>query len=356
MRTVLPAFLAVAILGGAVLLLWLPAAARDVPTPRVDRVDYANPDAQRTVPPGAGAGKRATGIAAQLKGATETETLGNIARWLGRNLRRDPAAAKAWRPVEEILANGTRGTAADLVMVFGVLARGAGIPAVWVKTVPLAWPADYKAGRAMLEGEVGKVFLEVHVGGRWRLLDPATARLYDDYDPRTRLLPGNALAYDKGGDPYALVLPNRPSAWKAQTASYFAALDLGRVPWARTTDLLARWRVYITGKGGAASYASAAASTLGFEVASTFNVAWARNLARARGKTLIVTCRGLKPNLPEAFWRAWLPPGHREVFSGARKLDKGWVAHRLPNGTRVILVTAQEFGPVELAVSEALDG
>jgi hypothetical protein len=237
-----------------------------------------------------------------------------------------------------------------------VLARAAGIPCVWVKTVPVTWPAEFQAGAAGLEDGAGTIFLEVYLGGRWRLLEPAVGRVYDDYDPRTRVLPGNALAYDKGGDPQALVLPNRPAAWRTQTASYFGRLDLARVPWARTTDLLARWRVYITGRGGAAGYARAAARTLGFEVAATFDSDFARNLAQARGRTLVVTCQGLEPTLPESFWNAWLPPGSREVLSGAKTLERGWLAHRLADGTRVVLVTAQEFGPVELAVAEALDG
>ena len=33
-----------------------------------------------------------------------------------------------------------------------------------------------------------------------------------------------------------------------------------------------------------------------------------------------------------------------------------WLAHKLADGTRVILILATEYGPVELAVSEALEG
>ncbi len=356
MRTVLTAFLASAVLGSAVLFGWLPATAKDTPTPRLDRVDYRNPDALRAVPPGAGAGKRTISIATQLRGKTEVETLGNIARWLSRNVRLDPSKAGAWRTVDQVLAEGARGGDADRAMAFGVLARGAGIPCIWVKTVPLGFPAAFQAGGTAVDAGIAKTWLEVHVAGRWRLLDPAEGQTYDNYNPQALVLPGNLLAYDKGGDPHALVLPNRPAAWRAQTASYFKALNLSRVPWARTTDLLARWRVFITGQRGPASYAKAACRTLGFEVAGTFDSAFERNLARARGKTLIVTCRGRTPVLPEKHWSSWLPPGHREIVSGAKIPEKGWVAHRLSDGTRVILITAQEFGPVELAVSEALEG
>ncbi len=81
-----------------------------------------------------------------------------------------------------------------------------------------------------------------------------------------------------------------------------------------------------------------------------------RTSATDRAFMFSVTCSGLDPILPEEYRDRYLPPGHREIAAGTRKLEKGWIAHRLPDGTRVILVTASEFGPVELAVSEALEG
>jgi hypothetical protein len=203
---------------------------------------------------------------------------------------------------------------------------------------------------------VDRVFLEVAVDGRWHLLDPVEARLYEAYDTRSRLLPGNRLAYDKGADPHGLVLPSRWAAWSGQTRAWFSKLDLSAVPWADATDLLAPWTVYITGRGGPAAYARAACRTLGFNVEKTFNSGFERVLPLVRGKTLIVTCHGRTPNLPKALWDAWLPPGYREFVSGGGTPEKGWIAHRLADGTRVVLVTATDFGPVELAVSEALEG
>jgi len=332
-------------------------SAEDAPRPRLDRIDHAKPKAQLALGSEVGAGNRAQGLARQLarKGQTPRQTLIQILRWVRRNLRLRSEKVGTWRTVDQILKDGDRDGDADAALVIGALARAAGIPTTWVKTLPVAWLTEAKVAPPRFEEGVGKVFLEVHLEGRWRLLDPKRSRLYAAYNPLARMLPGNRLAYDKGGDPHALVLPNRREPWLRQTRAFVAALDLNTVPWATSSDMLASWRVYITGKVGAASYARAACRALGYDVEKSFNTEYEEGLREARGKTLIVTCHRLTPWLPKAYWHL-LPPGYEAILSGARKLEKGFVAHRLADGTRVILITAQDFGPVELAVSEALEG
>jgi hypothetical protein len=344
-----------------------PVAARgEPPAARLDRVDYANPGALPPLSAEVGAGTRTQGIARQLaakgKADKDGETLGalrQIVRWVGRNLREDASKGSQWRTVDQILVDGTWGSHADVATVVGVLARSAGIPTVWVKTLParvLRDPKHRAASFATLQGGEGQVFLEVHVRGRWQLAWPATAQVFDDYDPRARHLPGDEMAFDKGADPYALVLPNRRDLYLAQVRAHASRVPVPRQPWAKVHDLLAPWRVYVTGSGGAARYASAASKTLGFSVEATFDSQFEKNLETARGKTLIVTCRGKTPVLPNALWSRYLPPGHREILSGARTHDKGWIKHTLADGTTVILILVTEYGPVELAVSEALEG
>jgi hypothetical protein len=327
------------------------------PSPQLSRVDYRQPAAQKSVGEALGVGQRTEGIVRQLRARAQQPDglLALIVRWVDRNLRFDEGLATRWRGVDQILQDGTQGGAADRALVIGAFARVADIPAVWVKTLPTAWLIEARQGRVPLSDAKPALFLEVHLGGRWQLLDPESGLLYQSHDPRARELPNGQYAYDKGGDPYALLLPNRADLWRAQLKAYVSSLDLGSLPWALTRDMLARWRVYVAGKGGPATYARASAKALGYNVEQTFNSDWERILPGVRGKTLIVVTYGGRPALPEAYWRAYLPPGYEDVVSGARKLEKGWMKHRLQDGTRVILVTAQEYGPVELAVSEALE-
>ena len=135
-----------------------------------------------------------------------------------------------------------------------------------------------------------------------------------------------------------------------------AGLQLSSLPWALSRDLLSRWRVYVAGKGGPASYASATAKAFGFNVEMSINSGWERVLPLVRGKTLIVVTYAGRPSLPKKYWKQHLPAGYEQILSGQQKLPKGWISHRLRDGTRVIFVTATEYGPVELAVSEALEG
>ena len=50
--------------------------------------------------------------------------------------------------------------------------------------------------------------------------------IYPDYSPVARVLPGYRYAYDKGGDPYSLIMSMRGPMWREQTDAYFKSLDL----------------------------------------------------------------------------------------------------------------------------------
>ncbi len=329
-----------------------PACAEDAPPSRLDRVDYKAPKTYLAMGPKIGAGQRTHGIARQLRGAGAPSVgmLGKIIRWTRRNLRVVPGTP-VWRTMDEVVKSGRVATESERAYGLGVLLRATGVPVTWVKAVSQTGLSQAKM-RGSRELPATRTFLEVHLAGAWRLVDPVTARIYDSYDPRRQLLPEGFLAYDKSGDPYTGVLDNRPTLFRQQLAAYIAAFEVKRLPWAASRDLLAPWRVFITGQSGAATYAREAARTLGFLVEKRFDSRWVQNLAAARGKTLIVTSRGGKPTLPASFHAAWLPKGWQAAASNG----KGWVAHQLADGTRVILVVAEKYGPVELAVSEALDG
>ena len=341
----------------AALVLVLASAAR-AEEPRLDRVDYANPKAQLVLGGEVGAGQRTLGIARQLvaKGKTPEGTLAQIVRWVGRNLRSDATKAKTFRGVDQILADGTVGGDADQALVIGVLARAAGIPAVWVKTLEEDWIKEQARKQKPIEDPVGGTFLEVFLAGRWQLLDHQRAGLYEDYDVKERRLPRGHLAYDKGGDPYALVLSSRFDLWRGQLQDYLKRFVPERERWTKAKDLLAPWRVYVTGTSGAGTYAREAAKTLGFLVSSVGGADERAELAETRGKTLIVTLSKGVPSLTRDFWGTYLGPEWTALFQAGNKPDKPWLTRTFSDGTRVILITVEQYGPVELAVSEALEG
>jgi transglutaminase-like putative cysteine protease len=326
-----------------------------VPEPRFDRVDHSKPQALLEIDPNVGDEKLLCALARQLKREDPRGTLSEIGRWIERNLRHDPNAPPVWRSFEVMRKDKTYGGCADHAVVFGTLARCAGIPTVWVKTMDVEWIREFREGRPeATQRHTGHVFLEVHVDGRWMLLDAQALRLYEEYDPKTRILPGNRFAYDKGGKPFDLVLSCRWEEWLAQTQRYFRSIDLRAVPWSRSQDLSRPWHVHVAGNAPVHEWVASVARRLGWRVVASFNGEYDRHLALARGTTLVVTCANGKPMLPPATWAAWLPEGHEELCAKGAVGGRRWLDRRLEDGTRVILVPAQDRDAVEWALLEAL--
>ena len=202
-----------------------------------DRIDYGHPNAYVTVSATFGKPSTIRAIAATLRGATELEKLKAIHGWIHSHLVYKADAPDAWRNVDDLVRDGNYGGCADHSVIFGALSRALGIPTVWVKTLDANWIREFR--RKGTEGHWnGHVFLEVFVQGRWMLLDDVTMQLYPDYQTSSRILPGNRYAYDKGGDPYELVLSSRWELWKKQTRSYFGNFDLALVPVGEGVSLL----------------------------------------------------------------------------------------------------------------------
>lgn len=332
-------------------------AGDEAPPPaRFDRVDYANPRTHLGLSPHVGDEGKIRALASQLAVDRPARTLGRIHQWLHRNLRYDEQAAYQWRSLDEMLKDRTYGGCADHAAVFGTLARAAGIPTIWVKTMDVDWIEDFREGRDAHEEYRGHVFLEVFLDGRWQLLDAQAMRLYPHYDPvTTRILPGNRFAYDKGDDPYALVLSCRWDLWKKQTHDYFSKLDPAELPWGRYHDLLAPWRVWIAGNAPFYRHAAEICRRRGYLVEKTFNRNWEKYLAQARGSILVVTCQGRRPVLPERYWDTLLPPGYRDVVEGRSLPESGFLHRRLDDGTWVILAPGQDAPSLQIGVSRALD-
>lgn len=337
--------------------------AEDVPPPRFDRVDRARPEACLALDPHAGDAASIRALAAPLRRETAEATLAAVDRFVARSLAFDPEAFDRWRTVEQMLADGTYGGCADHAMIYGTLLRACGVPTVWVKSMDLPWIERFRAGRFDPARDTwsGHVFLEVHLDGAWRLLDAAGRRLHRTYDPERRLLPGERYAYDKGGQPYELVLSLRWEPWKRQTAAFFEAHDpravLGRDrPPAATGDARpASPRVFVTGNDPRWRWAAAAAADAGAEVALSFNADFERVLPTARGQELVVTCSRGEPVFPAALRSAWLPEGYERALA-AEGPDAGrTLERRLADGTRVVLVPSTGRHDLVRAVRAALE-
>ena len=222
-----------------------------------------------------------------------------------------------------MMSRRTYGGCADHAAVFGTLARAAGIPTVWVKTMDVDWIEDFRAGRPEAENYRGHVFLEVFLGGRWWLLDAEAMRLYGPGTCHRRRgsCPATVWRTTRGTTHSPSSSPAAGSSGRSRRTRTSRSSIPSLIPWGQSEDLLEPWRVWVTGNSPMYRYAAEACRRLGYHVMATFNTDWDHQLRQARGKTLIVTCQDRRPVLPEAAWDTLLPagdPGDRERRRAAR--------------------------------------
>jgi hypothetical protein len=331
------------------------AAGEEVPAPVFDRIDYAKPQQYLALDPSIGNVDRIRKVASGLKGKTPEETLTAISRWMEGHLRYDPKWAYDWRDFDRIVDNGKYGGCADHAVVFGALTRACGIPCVWVKTMDIDWIREFKMNRGKCSSWRGHVYLEVYLRDRWMLLDASQMVLYEDYRPSERFLPpSNRYAYDKGADPYALVLSVRWELWKKQTAAHFIDFDLSKLPFATREGrfLLDRDGVFVAADRPVYQWVQKRCTDLGHRVRMTFNTEYARILPRSRGNHLILTRVGDRLVLDKDYYDAYLPWSEKELAALLKKEDHGVLRRRLEDGTKVYLVYGKDLD----AIRQAIDG
>ncbi len=324
--------------------LFAPAAEEAVPKPDFNRIDYAHPQNYLDLPATIGSREKILAIASTLKRKTPEDKLLAVGRWLEKNLRYDDKCAYAWRNFDAILEEGKYGGCADHAVVFGALTRACGIPCVWVKTMDLDWIREFRANEGKCAVWRGHVYLEVYIHDRWALLDATQLILYDDYKTTERILPGSRWAYDKGGDPYELILSVRWETWKKQTAAHFRDFDLKQLPFASRTGTLIGDRdgVFIAADNPIYHWAAKRCADLGYSVRMTFNTEYGRILPRARGNRLIVTCVGGRVVFNKEYYDLYLPWSEKEIAEIVAKERRGVKRGRLEDGTRVYLVFAED--------------
>jgi hypothetical protein len=337
------------------LALAFPCRAQGAPPERPDfeRVDHAHPEKYVALLPSLGDEKTIRQAAKGLRKPDAEETLAAVDAWISANLAYDEKAAYAWRDFGAMCRDKTYGGCADHAVAFGALARACGIPTVWVKTMDADWIREFRSDPDGFSGSWrGHVFLEVHVDGRWKLLDASTATIHDDYDVRSHLLPGDRWAYDKGGDPHALVLSPRWEEWKEQTRAHFRAFDLSLLPVRKGRPVAGRGDAYVAADNPGWEWIAQRCAEQNVKVATSGNQdsaldAW---VPRARGAVLIVAWVADRHVIP-ARHRRFLPSDANEVAAWLREkptvLRTGDI-----DGTRVILVCARTPADLKRLVDE----
>jgi len=320
--------------------------------PSFDRIEYGKPEQYLKLHETLGVPGRIREAAEPLKGKTDEESLRKIGRWIDANLKYDDKEAYKWRDVVKVVDERKYGGCADHALVFGSLARACGIPTVWVKTMDVDWIHEFRADPDAFDGTwSGHVFLEVHLDKQWRLLDAMQMKIYDRYDPKERILPGERYAYDKGGEPYELILSVRWEEWKAQTREYFRAFDLKQLPVSGGRDL--GFDAYIAANSPVYQMVDARCSKLGLK-AFSFNGGFSRHLRDARGLLLILTSVDGELVLPEKFHKSHSPLSPGEIREALKKSAHGSRARTLKDGTRVILLYGRTVDDLRKPVEQLL--
>lgn len=319
-----------------------PPANNAVAEPSFDRIDYRRPELYLTVGKSFGSPELIQKSAAEIgRGKKSEETLTGIGAWIDTHLRSNPDDAYVYRTFDQMLAAGTYGGCADHALIFAALSRTLGIPTVFVKTMDVDWIREFKRAPQEITSWRGHVFLEVYMEGRWKLLDASQMVLYDDYHPKARLLPGARYAYDKGIDPYDVVLSTRWEIWKEQTAKYFGALDTSVLPLGGGRTIATR-NVHVVANRPVWQWVHERLGKLGVGRVFSFNTDFDEYLPRAKGQWLIVTVVGTTNVLPAKYQATYYPASAEEIARLLTQRSSGRLDRRLQDGTRVTLLYAKD--------------
>lgn len=288
--------------------------------PQFASINYASPQDYLSWPDTLGDREAISNQALALKGESDPASLRNVVSWMKAHLSVDAEKAYAWRNFDDVTREGCFGGCADQAIVCGVLLKAVGIPAVWVKTMDVAWIWDFKNGRPF-QSWSGHVFLEVYIDRKWQLLDAGAGVLYGDYHPEARILPGNRFAYDKGNDPRTMILSLQWEEWKAQTESYFRTLDEALLPVDVAGGKGMNPEAWIAGNSPYYQAMTQMAIDAGFKVRKSFNTDFATFLPQARGHLLLVETHNGVPIVPIPLLEEHYPGCSDTLAQGGESLD-----------------------------------
>ncbi len=325
---------------GALLVLAALAFAQAAPKPPPDRVpetiDYGKSDPYTKLPERDGDAALIRKLAAPLKDKDPEQTLRNIHAFIARVPQ---VPEDGWEPdfkdFGQLALGFDHAGCASHALLFASLARACGVPAVYVKSSRHEWIRDYvaKGERGSFSGHV---FLEIFVGGKWKLLDAQGMRIWDAYDPADPELPGGLLAYEKGWDHYAMVHSTRRDDFIKEALYRWQGFDVSKL---RRNENRGRPLLpetfAITLRG---EYELLAQRT---QVSMSFDRGyWNEWKPKVKGKILFVTSLAGRTDIPEAEADAWLPMPLEQLAKEARAGRSGVQQRRLGDGTLVVLLHA----------------
>lgn len=317
------------------------------PSPDVGRVDHGHPERYLVIGRSLGDPEAIRRAARGLRRSTDEETLVAVHEWMKVTLRLDETKAYAPRNFDQVVKSGAYGGCADHSLVFGSLTRALGIPTIWVKTMDADWIREFVHAHGSVSSWRGHVFLEVFIEHRWMLLDAEGLVLYRDYDPRSRLLPGQRFAYDKGGDPDALVLSTDWEVWKRQTRRFFTGFDLSQLPVPRGDRL--RSKVFVVADAPVYQWLTKRYAETGKTVRS-FNEGFDTHLPKASGANLVVTVIGDHVVLPERYWPDRTGVELATIEKALANGENGKLERVLSDGTHVLVLYAQNESEMKTLV------
>jgi hypothetical protein len=313
----------------------------EIPIPSMDRIDYSHPEKYLQISPSYGDVAKIRKIADSLRSGTAEHRIAAIGRWIDKNVKYDPKGPNVSRNFDAIVNSNGYGGCADHSIIFSALTRACGIPTVTVKTMDADWIRGFRTTGAT-QNWSGHVFLEVYFDGRWHLLNATELRLHDDYDHDARILPGNRYAYDKGADPFRLILSSDWNRWKIQTASYFKDFDLSKLPVGVGREVGSDDDVYIAANSPIYQALVERVRSLGYRPRSSFNCEYDKYLAMAKGKILIETCSGKNTLPPVEKYGSYVPLTSDDIKKRLNEGEAGIARKRLADGTRVIFIYATD--------------
>ena len=138
-------------------------------------------------------------------------------------------------------------------------------------------------------------------------LDPGGKKLYQDYSPKMRILPGQRFAYDKGDDPKAMIMSLQWDEWKVQTATYFKELDESLLPVDEKDTKALTTRAYVVGNSPYYQAMTQMAAEAGLQVAKSFNTEYDKYLPQSQGHVLLIETHKGKPIVSQEILEKYYP-------------------------------------------------
>lgn len=301
-----------------------------------ENVDHGKPKSCLAISKRTGDAAAIKKLAKTLRADDPEQTLRNVCAYVAAvpNIPH-----RGWLPDHQDFATLSAGfdqrDCARHALLFGTLTRACGIPTVYVKSMRHDWIRAFRE-----TGETGNfaghVFLEVHVGNMWKLVDAQGMRIWDDYDPDDPELPGGLHAYEKGIDHHAMVHSTRRDLFKSEALARFADVDVGKLrPNAAQGRPLLRPIHALT---LATEWKALGERTPG--IASFNDAFWAQKRESVRGGVLVITSMGGRVGLPRSDVDEWLPIPPKKLAEEFAERSSGVHERRLDDGTLVVLLAA----------------